>query len=334
MADLIRKAAVPSDAYRNPVLENVSIAAFQDPTEFIARAVFPTIPGLEQAGKYYEIDTNTIGVDKARQRAPGTIAQEGNWNLSETAYLCQQWGYREKLPEELTTSTGVAAAADEVSTLAVAEVMLINEETRFASQYFTTGKWARDIAGASSTVADTSYIYWSTGATSTPINDVYSESVTMKKQGKRLPNTMILGVQTANILLTHPTIVARLVNGQRPGSAADVMLADLAKLFKMDRVLIAGAVSNTAPLPTTATNNFILDPKSAWIGFVNPRPSVRQPSAGYRFTWQGVSGNSDGVRNWKYWDQPSRSWYIEGAVDDTFQLVSSKLGTFFPGIVQ
>ena len=333
MSDLIRKAAVPSDAYRNPVLENVSIAAYQDATDFVARAVFPTVPSDDQAGYYYEIDTNGIAADKAASRAPGGTAREGTWDLSKTAFLCVQYGYREKLPEELVKSAGAAANAEAISAAAVAEVMMISAEARFAAAYFVTSKWARDIAGAATNVADTSYIYWSTGATSTPINDIYNERIIMKKAGKRFPNTMVIGAAVLPILLTHPTIVARLVNGQRPGAAAMATLDDLAKIFMMDRVLVANAVKNTANEPATASNSFILDSKSIWMGYVNPTPAVQQPSAGYRFAWSGIAGNSMGVRNWKYWDQPSRSTYVEGACDDTYKLVSSKLGTFFPGII-
>jgi len=41
-----------------------------------------------------------------------------------------------------------------------------------------------------------------------------------------------------------------------------------------------------------------------------------------------------GVRNWKYWDQPRRSWMVETAVNDAYLQTASKLGTFLTGIIQ
>lgn len=332
-SSLVRKAATPSDAYRNPVLENISTAAFQDASEFVARQVFPTIPCEDQKVSYYVINPDSISMDKAAKRAPGVEAEEGAWDMSLTSALCEQYGYKEKLPEELVRTTGAAAAAEETSALAVQEVLAISEEVRFATNYFTTGKWYRDMAGAASAVANTSYIYWSTQGSSTPINDVLAERIAMKKAGNRFPNTMVIGAEVEPWLLTHPQIINRLNNGQTPGSAAQASLQDLAKLFKVDRVLVAGAVYNTAAENATASKSFILNSKSAWLGYVNPRPAVRAVTAGYRFTWAGVAGNDEGLRMWKYWDQPRRSTMVEGAIDDLFALVTAKCGMFLSGIV-
>jgi hypothetical protein len=327
----IRKAATPGDAYRNPVLDNISTLALQDPSEFIARAVFPTIPG-PTAGQYYEIDTDSIAQNKAAKRAPGTTAAEGTWNLSKSSYVCEQLGYREKITEEMLAATGVAARADQVATGSVAEVMMIASEVTWAADFFVTGKWGRDMAGASSSVADTSYKYWSSSG-STPISDFLFERKRMRRFGKRFPNTLVLGADVESSLLTHADIIARVNAGQTPGAGADPTLNDLAKFFKVDRVLVANAAYNTAAEGKAATNEFILDSKSAWLGYVNPTPGIMSPSAGYRFADQEVSGNAMGVRNWKYWEQHKRSWYIESALDDVYKLVSTSLGTFLGGIV-
>lgn len=329
---LIRKGATPSDAARNPLLDNVSIAAFQDESEFIARVVAPTIPG-ETVGKYYVIDTDGIARNKAGERAPGTESAEGMWDLSQAEYGCKQIGYKEVLPEELIKTTGSAAAAENVTAASVAEVMLINSEVRFVSEFMGTGKWARDMAGAASNVADTSYIYWSTVSTSKPVANVLTERNKMKLRGKRYPNVMIIGADVEPYLLEHADIVGKLNNGQTPGGAAMASLADLAKVFKVDKVLTASAVYNTSK-SSTASNSFIFPSKSVWMGYVNPNPAVRMPSALYRFADQQISGNAMGIRNWSYYDQPRRSQIVESAVDDCYKLVTAALGTWFDNIVQ
>lgn len=329
---LIRKAATPGDAFRNPVLDNVSILALQDPADFIARAVFPTIGG-PTAGQYYEIDTDSIAQNKAVKRAPGDEAAEGTWNLTKKAFNCEQLGYREKVTEEMLAATGAAARADEVAALSVAEVMMIASEVDWAAAFFKTGVWGRDMAGAAGSVADVSYKYWST-AGSTPISDFLFERKRMRRVGKRFPNTLVLGADVETTLLTHADIIARVNAGQTPGSGADPTLNDLAKFFKVERVLVANASYNSANEGAAAVNSFILDSKSAWLGYVNPNPSRTTPSAGYRFADQEISGNDQGVRNWKYWVQEKRSYYIESAIDDVYKLVSANLGTFLSGIVQ
>lgn len=329
----IRKGAVPSDAFRNPVLENISVAAFQADTDFVAKQIFPTIPCDEQQVKYYEIDMDTIAQNKAQVRAPGTAAEEGAWALSQKTVLCEAFGYREKLPEELIQSAGTQAAnAEQTSAASVAEVMNINEDSRWAAAFFKTGVWARDMVGQS-TADSTHYIFWDT-ATGVPLTNLLTERTTMKKTGKRWANTLVLGAEVVTPLLTNAQVIARVVNGQRPGMSAEATLDDIAKLCKVDRVIVAGGVQNTAAEGVAGTNGFIFNSKSAWLGYVNPSPSVNAPSAGYRFTWKGIAGNDQGYRTWRYWQQDIRSFWIEAAIDDTFKSVSTKLGMFFSNIVQ
>lgn len=331
---IISKAATPSDVYRNPLLDNVSIAAFQDPAEFVATTVFPTVPVNDESFKYYNFNMDSIGQDKMRLRAPGTEAEEGVWDVSEVAGLCQQFAYKEKITEELILSAGNAANMELAATMSCAEVALISAERRFATNYFQTTKWGRDMVGAGSKVANTSYIYWSTTATSTPIDDILAEKLIMKLSGKRQPNTLVLGALVKQQLVTHPQIIGRLNNGQMPGAPAQATLADLAKLFEVDRVLVSYAVYNSAAESATASPAFICDSKSALLCYVAPNPAVMTPSAGYRFAWQGIAGNAMGVRNWKYWDQPRRSWFVETAVNDAYLQTATKLGTFLSGIIQ
>jgi len=335
----VQKAATPGDLARNLILENISIAAFQeDAGDFIARQWFPTIGEPEQAFTYYTIDMASIGQNKAQPRAPGTKAEEGGWNASSTPAKTQQFGYREKLTEEMIATSAIDA--EEVATKSVAEVMAISDEVRVASIAWKTGVWGRDVTGVASAPSGVQAIYWN-ASTGVPISNVLAEHPIGKLASRRKYNTLILGADVVAPLLTNAQVLARVVNGQRPGMSAQATLDDIANLFKVDRVLVAGAVYNTANETTTNagtaqvnTPAFIMSSKSAWLGYVNPSPSKLQTTAGLRFTWQGLTGNSEGFRNWRYWDQDIRSFWIEGAVDDTFQIVSPKCGVFFSGIVQ
>ena len=332
----ITKGISPSDVYRNPVLDNVSIAAFQEPGLFVAQSWFPTVPVTDEAFKYYLFDMNSVGRNKMQPRAPGTKAAEGTWNISETSGLCLQYGYREKLTEELLQSAGPGANIDVAAAKSLAEVALINGEVR-ASVYFTTGVWtggtggATDITGSASPSAN-QVLFWN-NASSTPILDIAVQSQALLLAGKRLPNTLVLGAYVLPQLINHPTIISRINAGQTTG-LAQASLADLAKAFGVDRVLVAQGVYNSANENATAVPGFIFTPKSAWLGYVAPEPSVMTPSAGYRFAWAGIAGNDMGVRIWKYWDQPVRSFQTEIAVNDAYAQVTANNGMFFSAVVQ
>jgi hypothetical protein len=328
------KSVVPSDVARNGVLENISIAAFQDMDGFIARKVAPSIGVKDQAFKYLVMDNASISQNKAAARAPGTKAEEGSMNMTFAPGLTEQFGYREKLPEELVATVDGVGGADmeTTSTMSVAEVLAISDEVRFANAFFKTGVWARDIVGNASAGAG-QYVFWSSSG-SDPIGNILTELNTGQIASRKRANTLVLGANVLPKLLTNAQILARVLNGQRPGGAADPTQDDLSKLFKVDNVYVATAIMNTAKEGLAESNAFIIDPNSAWLGYVAPRPALNQLSAMYRFTWSGLTGNSDGLRNWKYYEQAVRSTWIEGCVDDTFKLISAKAGTFFSAIVQ
>jgi hypothetical protein len=329
------KAAAPSDAYRTPILENVSTAAFQDPEMFVARAVFPTIPSEDEQFKYMTFNMDSIQQDKARKRAPGAKIEEGVWDMTAASVQLTQYAYGEKLPEELVVTAskiGQAANVDVAAANSVAEVLLINAERRFATGFFTTGKWAVDMTGQGSADA-THYVFWNNSA-STPLDDVYSEHRRILLAGRRRPNTMILGFTVLQRLMTNTQIINRLNNGALPGKVVQATVEQLAQLFGVSRILIAQGVYNSAKEGATATPAFCLDDKSAWIGYVTPTPSIMTPTAGYRGTWKGIAGNDMGVRTFKYFDMDTHSWKVHSIVNDEFVMVNNKLGTFLTGIVQ
>jgi hypothetical protein len=322
----------PSDLNRNRFLEGMSVAAFQSPGGFLARLLFPVVPSQDETGKYYEFDMDSIARDDFKVRAPGTPIELGTYKVTQRTFGCKQYAYGEKIPEELRAAAGPAADADMAATKVVAEKALISQEVRFGAVYWKTGVWGRDIAGAGAD-SPTEYVYWNNSAAK-PIENVNAESLTMLKKGKRKPNTFALGADVANYLLNHGTIVGRLNNGQTPGGPAEASLADLAKLFKVSRVLVAEGVYNSENEGGTASNSFILNSKSAWLGYVEPSPSVMTPTAGATFTWQGVAGNREGIRVFKRFDPAVRSDIVEMIHNDEFAIVASSLGTFFSNIVQ
>jgi hypothetical protein len=329
----------PSELNRNRFLENFSVAAFQtgdngDGAEgFVARQVFPILPVDEDAGKYHEVNMDDMMRDEANERAPGTRVPHADFKVTDASYITKQYTVGQKLPEETDRKSYPALPVLEAATKVANERALISQEVRFKGAAFNTGIWTRNIAGAATTVADTSYVYWNrTG--SKPIDDVSNERLIMKPAGFREPNTVVLGAIAAERVLLNEQIINRLNNGQTPGGPAEASLADLAKLWKVKRVIVAKAVYNSAKEKATPSKNYILDPKSAWVGYVAPKMSKFTTTAGTTITYRGLSGNDEGIRVYRRWSDDYRSWLIEVFHDDCFKVVDADLGVFLPGIVE
>lgn len=328
----------PSSADRHAYLDRFAVAALQsgEASEgvggFVARTVFPVIGSQDEVGKYFEIDPDDARRDTFKPRAPGDEVPTDNWRMTSKSFATEQWAYGEGLPEEFTAKTGPTLDVEEAATAICNERALISQEVRFGAAYWKTGVWGIDRAGAASASA-TEFVYWNRSA-ATPVNDVAALRRQVKVKGNRRPNTMVLGAEVEEYLVNNAQVVGRLNNGQTPGGPAEATLADLAKLFKVRRVIVADATYNSAKEGATASASHILGPKSAWLGYVDPNPTKFTATAGATFTWEGLAGNKQGVRMYRRWDAARRRWVIEMFHDDVFKIISANTGAFVSLVVE
>lgn len=335
----------PSELNRNPFLENFSVGAFTSGSVpgsggYLARAIMPVLPVEDDAGKYHIVNMDDIMRDEMTVRQPGTPVPMSDFKFSTDTYLTQQWSTGVPLTEELLAKDYAALGLEQAAMDIANERGLINQEIQFKNSFWKTGVWARDMVGAGSSVADTSYKYWSSSST-TPIDDILAEGELMKVRGWRYPNVLALGAKTARKLTTNDQILARLNNGQTPGGPAQASLADLGRLFtpaipgaEPVKVIVAGASYNSAAQGATASKGFILDDDCAWLGYVASTVTKLTLTAGVTITYRKLAGNPQGVRVYRRWDDNVRAWKIELFRDDVQKAVSTALGTFFSNIVQ
>lgn len=325
----IKKAMSLNDVARNPLLDQVTIAAFQDPKKFIAAQLFGTIPVADQVGKYTRFDQGSLRINSGKLRAPGTPVEYATMEAGQVSFSCEQIGFGQVLTREMMKTFAVSEPA---VAAALAEALLINSEIRFGSAYWKTGVWGIDMAGVVSGATGNQINQWN-GASSTPIDDILALKLRILLSGGREPNVMALGAEAANKLLTNPQIVNRLNNGQTPNGPASATLQDLAKLFGLEKVIVASGVYNAANEGVAENATFCLNTKSAWIGYVDPNPSVLQTTAGIRFAWEGNAGNPTGVHTYSWYDQAVFSQRVVTLCDDVYAIVNNKNGSFISAAV-
>jgi hypothetical protein len=107
----------------------------------------------------------------------------------------------------------------------------------------------------------------------------------------------------------------------------------LAQMFGVERVLVAMAIRATNAEGATAAYSFVHG-KHALLMYVNPRPSILQPSAGYTFAWRGVSqgiGATIGISRFPMREIKSERVEAEKAWDN--KVVGADLGYFMNAAV-
>jgi len=319
------------DAHIDRALTNMSVAYMQDASSYIAEKVFPIIPVKRQSDVYYIYDTGDFLRDEAQVRGAISESAGGDYDLSTDLYHCKKHAFHKDVSPEERINYDEPLDADKDAQIFVSQKMLIRREMEWATKFFKTGVWSREMSGAASDPGATEYIYWNL-ETSTPIADIAAETLRMASLTGYKPNTLVLSPYVFNALKNHFDVLDRI----KYTETGIVSTALLASLFEVEYVYVAWAVVNSAAKGVTDAIGFIMG-KNALLCYSNPNPSLRSPSAGYIFSWTGLEGAG------AYGNRIVRLPMdllglgverIEGEIAFDAKKVGDDLGVFFKDIVQ
>lgn len=316
----------PSDAHVNTPLTQISIAFLQERDEFIADKVFPNIPVTKQSDRYYVYTKDQWFRSDAKKRAPGTETAGSGFELDNTpTYFADPIGVHKDIDDQLRANADAVINPDRDATEFVTQQLLVRRERDWAAKYFTTSVWTGSTTGGDITPGT----LWDAGG-STPIEDIRDQIRSVKKKTGIRPNTLVVSEEVWDVLIDHPEFLDRIKGGATRPNPALVMAELLAQVLRLERVLIGGAVENTAAEKATLAMDFIMG-KNALVVYANPRPSLLKPSGGYTFSWQsylGAAGPQGQVIS-RFRMQHLRADRVEGEMAYDQKLVAAELGAFF-----
>jgi hypothetical protein len=318
-------------AHIDKALTNMSVAYMQDESSFIADKVFPKIPVKKQSDVYFKYNKGDFFRDEARVRGAATESAGGDYAVeTDTPYYCKVHAFHKDVNEQDRANYDDPLDADKDANDFVTQKMLIRRETQWANKYFKQGIWTRELTGVASAPTSSQVIKFNLPA-SNPVGVMTAESVKMASQTGFKANTLVLGPEVFYALKNHEDILDRIKYTEKGIVTADL----LAALFEVDNVYVAWGVVNNANQGATDDINFIMG-KHALLCYVNPRPALKKPSAGYIFTWTGLLGA--GAFGNRIVRLPIDllglgTERIEGEIAFDAKVIAQDLGVFFVGIV-
>jgi len=315
----------------NAMLTNISIAYIQKASSFVAGQVFPIVPVQKQSDRYFLYKKEDWFRDEAMKRKQGAESAGGGYEIDNTPnYFCETWAYHKDVTAEDRANADKPLNPDRDATQFVSQKLLVRREIDWVSKFFATSLWSTEYTGAAST-SGTNRKYWG-ASDSDPISDVADAQIAIQSETGYKPNVMVVGPRVHKELKQHPDILDRIKYTQRGIITRDL----LAALFEVDKYLVAEGVKNTAAKGDTEDTDFIAG-KHALLAYSAPSPGIKQPTAGYTFSWTGLLGAGAFGNRIVTIDMP---WLglgtrrIEGEMSYDCKLVAADLGAFFNGIVE
>jgi len=311
------------------ILTNISVAYMQKSENFIADKVFPVVPVDKRSNKYFVYDKADWFRDEAQRRGDATESAGSGYSLSTASYSADVFAFHKDVGDQTKANSDAPLNPLREAAEFVTQRLLLRREVQFVSDYMTTGVWGQDYTGVSGSPSTNEFKQWSDYANSDPIEDVEMGKAQILSTTGMEANTLVLGYETFRKLRNHPDIVDRIKY-----TTSNVVTSDmLARMFEVDRVLVAKSIRNTANEGVTGSYSFNVG-KVAWLGHVTPNPGLLTPSAGYIFSWTGVSGGMGTTIGTSQIRMDSlKADRVEAEMAFDNKVVAADLGTYFASVV-
>lgn len=319
----------PGQVHVDRLLTNLSIAYVQGQDQFIASKIFPIVPVEKRSDLFRVYPKDDWFRDEAQKRAPGTESAGGGYNISTDNYFAETYAFHKDIDDQTRDNSDADVNLDKDATEFVTQRMLLKREKVWVTKNFQPGVWGTTITGVAAGPGAGQVLRWN-DVNSDPRADVKAARRKILSTTGYKPNTLVLHYDVMDALIDHPDFIERIKYTSRESINEDA----LAKIFGVERVLVAGAIENSAKEGVApAVMDFVYG-KHAWLGYVTRTPSLMAPSAGYTFSWKHAPLNNNmGIQIKRFRMEPIESERVEGQIAFDDKKVALDLGYFFETIV-
>lgn len=309
------------DAY----LTGFSEGYTQDAKNFIAGRASSLITVMNESDKYVIYPRGYFWRDEVQVRPLGGRPVQVGYKVESGQYLAEEWALEHTIDDRQRRNAASPVDLDENGVRLLTNKQMIRADRMWAEKFFVSGAWGLEYRGHDDF---------------TPFNDVTSTPIELLDEHKEQmaqatgmePNTLILGSRVKRYLRSHPDIIDRIKYTQK-GIADNAMLA---ALFEVENILVARSVYNAAAEGAEDDFEFIVDPDSMLLCYIDPNPSIDSATAIARFAWNGLipghTNDMGGVIN-RGRDSRAYSDWIHSRQAFDLKKVSDDLGVFFTNVV-
>lgn len=287
--------SIASGAFQpNTYLTNLSLASFQSEDDFAATKLFPIVPVALPTGRYFKFTAADLARDGVQLKPAFGRAQPALMGLSDDGYNCRVEQLIigiDQLSALPFSRVGAPGAADPRvgKVRAAMDQAKLHLDARFAESFFASGVWANEYTGVTGTVTGKQFLKFSAEG-SDPVMLVDQLMLDIRRNGRRKPNKIALGMETFIALKHNPAVLDRIKYAGHSERPATVNEGALAQLFGVDSVVVLASSYNCAALGAEVDMEFVCDPKGMLICYAPDAPAIDEPSAGYTFAWDMLGG--------------------------------------------
>lgn len=295
----------PSTAIGRPdlgaTLEEFDLEASRN--GFVGLKLFPVVEVAEQSANIGKIPIEQLLQESETNRASGGGYSRGTYTFTDFSYATEEHGREEPVDDRLSRIYRRYFDAEVIATKRARDAVLRNLERRITTALTTNASFT---TGAASVV-------WSTAATATPVTDILTRMKAVRTASGMVPNTVVMDWEAFLACIETAQVIDRLKYAGYD-DPKNIGPNALAQVFKVEQVLIAGGIRNTANEAKTFSGASIWDKTKVGVGYVARTNDVAEPCVGRTFHWS-ADGSDIGAVIETYRDETKRCDIVRARMD-------------------
>lgn len=327
------QAAVNKGWKPNAYLTNMSIAYFQNQSDYVATRMFPMIPVQLSTSSYYIFSRADLARDNvARKPALGKVQPMVISSDTDT-YHCDVdqviLGLDQIAQTNIQRANTPGASDPRKAKVRVATEQIMTHLDRvWAGNFFNDGVWTNTWRGVASNPTGKQFIKFG-DANFDPVHFFDQRKDEIRKVGRRMPNKLALGTNAWIALKNNPNILERVMGTGSTLNPARVTLQAVAELLGFDEVMVCSSTYNATGIGQAEDMQYICDSNGALMVYTPPSAAIDTPSAGYTFGWD-MLGNGQTIAFDQFeGEKGTHAEFIEGLCSTSMKIVAQDLGMYF-----
>lgn len=267
----------------------------------IATKVLPVFEANAQAGNFGRIPVEQLLEAADVERSSGGGYSRGSYKFEEVYYATKDYGREEPVDDRDSHIYSDYFDIELMAANRARATVLVEQEKRAAAITISNSSINTTAAGT----------VWSTSASATPIANVQAARLAIYGRTGLWPNAMVLSYELFTYLRAVDEVLDRISSSGAGDQtrARDVTVQQLAEVFDLDHVLVAGASKNTAKKGQSASISQIWDRTRCMIATIATSQDLKEPCLGRTFHW-AQDGSTIGTVIESYRDESVRSEII------------------------
>lgn len=259
----------------NAALPDLSIKVMQQVAEYnIHRLVFPPKPVQKMSDSYFIYDVT--GSFRTAQDYRANAAESNNIDelaMSTATYVLMEHSLNRMVSDRDRENADASIDPEFDAVQDVTTTIARNKEVDCALKIFTTSTY-----GGSNKAVLSSNAWNNDTTTSSPIDDVDTARENLLQNTGKVPNGMVMGLKTWQVLKDHADLLDRIKFSER-GIITEQIAA---VIFGIDNLTVSRGITRTTNAGISGTMGYIFD-SAALLYYNDPNPRIRSQNFGITF---------------------------------------------------